>query len=89
MSIYGQTEVAYYQLTEVGWQRAQNPAQTRGLDVATIGILREFASHGGTMEWDEILFLGTVDSPTIASTALRRLVDLGYVTPVQAQPEAV
>ena len=81
--LFGQVEVAYYELTPLGVQRAQNPAQTKGLDTSTRGLLREFASHGGTMEWDEMVFMGSIDSPSVLSEALRRLVDLGYVTPVQ------
>ena len=83
MGLFGPVEVAFYQLTDVGVMRAQNPTQTKGLDTATKGLLHEFASHGGTMEWDEMKMYGSIDSPSVLSVALRRLVDLGYVTPVQ------
>jgi len=86
--LYGASEVAYYQLTPIGVQRAQNPAQTKGLDRASVGLLHEFLSHGGTMEWDEMKFMGTIDSPTVLSVALRRLVDLGYVAPIQTGVQA-
>jgi len=81
VSMYGRVEVVYYQLTPLGTQRAQNPAQMRGLDSASKGLLEEIAQHGGTMEWDEMKFMGSLDSPSVLSVALRRLVDLGYVAP--------
>lgn len=89
MSLFGQMEVAYYQLTPLGMQRAQNPMQTRGLDMSTINLLRQFVKAGGSLEWDEMKFTGGYDSPTVLSVALRRLVDLGYVAPVQIQPQEV
>ncbi len=82
MGMYGRVEVEFYQLTPLGLQRGQNPQMVKGLDAATRKLLQEFVSHGGMMEWDEMKFLGSLDSPSVLSTALRRLVDLGYVAPV-------
>ncbi len=80
--LYGKVEVVYYQLTPMGVQRAQNPSQTKGLDSATRKLLQEILNKGGTAEWDELKFMSGYDSPTVLSTALRRLTDLGYVTSI-------
>jgi len=83
MSIYGRPEVAYYQLTPMGMSRVR-AGQVGHLDPASRNTLLEIARLGGTAEWDELKFYGSKDSPRVLGVALRRLVDLGYITPVTA-----
>lgn len=86
MTMYGQMEVAYFQVTPLGIQRAQNPGTTKGLEQSDRSLLLEFAKRG-TMEIDEIKFAGGFRSPNVANESLRHLVDLGYVQPVQFSSE--
>ena len=86
MAIYGKMEVEYYQLTPVGVQRIQ-AGQTKHLGPAETQVLKELAELGGAAELDELKTHGSFDSPSILGVALRRLVDLGLVTPVTMQPQ--
>lgn len=81
MSIYGKVEVQYYQLTATGASRVQQGTWPSRVHPETKRIIRDLAELGGTAEWDE-LKMKTGINPNVLSTALRRAVDLGYVTPV-------
>ncbi len=88
MSIYGRVEIEYYQITPVGTQRIQS-GQTSHLGNAERQILGEIAKLGGTAEADELKTFGSFDAPNALNVALRRLVDLGLISPVSMQPQQV
>ena len=79
-------EVQWFQITPIGMSRLQS-GQLRHLDSASQQVLKEIGELGGTAEWDELKIYGTKDSPSVLSTALRRLVDLGYVAAVAPQQQ--
>lgn len=81
MSIYGRQEVMYFQLTSVGAERVQTGNYPGRLSIASRQVMRDIAKLGGTVELDELKMM-TGANPQAAGVALRRLVDLGYVTPV-------
>ena len=85
MTIYGGVEVQAWQLTNLGAQRVQNPKTIRGMNPADVQVLREIAECGGIAEVDEITVGGGI-SPSTVGYSLRKLVDLGYVTPMTPQP---
>jgi len=80
MSIYGRTEVAWFQLTPQGAARLQT-GQYRKLSPGSQDVLETLGKLGGAAEWDELKLYG--NNPNISMTALRRLIDLGYVTPAR------
>ena len=84
MGVYGKLEVQWYQITEQGAARLQS-GQYKHMDVASQNALEELGRLGGYAEWDELKTFGTKDSPMVTRTALRRLIDVGYVEPVGMQ----
>ena len=79
MSIYGAVEVVYYQLTPFGVGKIQDGRFPERLSLASRQVLNDLIQLGGTAEWDE-LKMSSGAHPGVLSVALKRLVDLGYVT---------
>ena len=77
----GKMEVEYYQLTPIGAARMQS-GQLPRLDPSSKQVLEELVALGGTAELDELKHFGEPHNPMTLRTGLRRLVDMGYVTPV-------
>lgn len=80
MPIFGGVEVQYFQITPMGVQRLQT-RQLKALDIPCKQVLSDIAELGGIAEIDELTVGGNV-SPMTVSVSLRRLIDLGLVTPV-------
>ncbi len=80
MPIFGGVEVQYFQITPMGVQRLKTGV-LRGVGAAERRVLLDLAGLGGMAEIDELTVGGNV-SPAVITTSLRRLVDLGLVTPV-------
>lgn len=81
--MYGKIEIEYYQVTPIGLARIQS-GQLGALDLGDRDILKGLLTLGGTAEIDELKTSGLADSPMSLRVSLSRLVDLGYVVPVQA-----
>lgn len=82
-------EVEYYQVTPIGMSRVQSGQFSRyEMGIPTRQVLEGIVELGGTAEIDELKMYG-FDSPNVLRVALRELVDLGYVTPVQLQPQPI
>lgn len=81
MTMFGAMEVQYYQLTPIGVSRVQSGRYPERLSVASRQVMRDIAELGGTVEWDE-LKMKQGANPQALGTVMKRLVDLGYVTPV-------
>ena len=85
MSIYGKTEIAYYKLTPMGTERMRNGNLPERLSTASKQVLQDLVEMRGTAEWDELKMRNGAN-PQALGVALRRLIDLGYVTPVTPEP---
>ena len=88
MGVYGRMEIEYYQLTPMGVQKIQS-GRLLNLGPSERQILKELTELGGTAEIDELKFYGTLDSPMALRHSLKRLMDLGYVTPVALEQPAI
>ena len=85
MAIYGRQEIAYWQVTPVGVARFEAGRLPPRMHPESKRVLEHLIRLGGTAEWDE-LKLQTGMNPQVIAIALRRLIDLGYVTPVALTP---
>ena len=86
--LYGGMELQYFQLTPMGVSRMQSGQIPTRLHPETKRVMGMLAKFGGTAEWDELKAMSGVN-PSVLSTVLKRLMDLGYVTsgaPQQAAP---
>ena len=81
MGVFGKVEIQYWQITPVGVQRVQTNT-LRGVGPPERKVLAEILELGGIAETDE-LTVGSQISPGVIGTSLRRLADLGYVTPTR------
>ena len=80
MPIYGGVEVQSWQITPVGVQRLQT-GTLRGVGAPERQVLAQLVELGGIAETDELTVGGQI-SPGVIGTSLRRLTDLGLITPV-------
>lgn len=78
---FGRTSVETYQITPVGAGRIQAKNLPKNMNPATIKVLAALAELGGLADDDE-LRLQTTTNPGTIRVALRRLIDMGLVTPV-------
>jgi len=78
VTLYGPVESTYYQVTPMGIDRVQS-GRLPNIDVASKRVLADLFRMGGYAEWDELKMMATAN-PQVLSVALKRLVDLGYVT---------
>jgi len=81
----GGMELSYFQLTPLGQQRIQAGQLPTSLSPSSKKVLRDIVELGGTAEWDEMKLMGGFNNPQILKSSMKRLVDLGYITPVQMQ----
>ncbi len=81
MGILGKVEVQYYQLTPTGAARVQMGNWPKRTHYEVRRVVEDLAELGGTAEWDELKMKQGIN-PNVLSTALRRAIDYGYVTPV-------
>lgn len=79
--IYGGMEVQYFQITPEGSNRLQVGNWPNRVSMVTRGVVKDLAELGGRAEWDELKMKAGAN-PMALGTALRRAMDLGYVSAV-------
>ncbi len=80
MGIFGTTGIQHWQITPIGVQRLRS-GNLKGVGPAEGQVLQGIVELGGIAETDE-LTVGSQISPGVIMTSLKRLVDLGLVSPV-------